>query len=311
MQVSFGIDGNQKCTSGTGLLRRESGRDRINETAVFQEDAIKSMMLTGMQSTCGAALRAFSYGPVGDVMRCSKQQYTYCSKLLPLAFTKATVMVYHLETFATWLREDMKISDDAEIFIDRAAIPKDRKKILSTRWDTLAKQNSFTMPKVPSRRRLSDTIEEGTATVNDPLPTRMIRQTSPPRGGPGRRLGGDGGEGAVRPGRGMVKQRSLSSLPPRRTNCNFPMVKQNSLSSLPRQSGFDSLTKDEQMKMPRLVKQTSFSSLQRRRCDENQSIGSMPCMKKKTDFSLPNLPSRTEKSCVSSAGIEPNDHSFC
>jgi hypothetical protein len=48
MQVSFGIDGNQKCTSGTGLLRRESGRDRINETAVFQEDAIKSMMLCSL-----------------------------------------------------------------------------------------------------------------------------------------------------------------------------------------------------------------------------------------------------------------------
>jgi hypothetical protein len=230
-----------------------------------------------------------------------------CSKLLPLASTKATIMVYHLETFATWLRADMSISDDTEIMIDRAALPKDRKKIPTTRWDTLAKQQSFTMPKVPSRRRLGDTIEEDTATA---LPTRMIKQTSPPRDGPGRRLGCDGDGDEPLPMRRMVKQSSLSSLPPSRPNFNFQMVKQNSLSSLPRQSGFDSLTKDEQMKMPRLVKQNSFSSIQRRRCDENQSIGSRPCMKKQAAASLPNRPSRTQQSCVSSAGSEPN-HYFC
>jgi hypothetical protein len=197
-------------------------------------------------------------------------------------------MVCYLETFATWLRQDMALSDDTEITIDRAAMPKDQKKIPTTRWDTLAKQQSFTMPKVPSRRRLGATIEEDTATQSSLLPARMINHTSTPK-------------------RGMVKQASLSSLPPRRTNFDFHMVRQtNSLNTLPRQSGFNSLTKDEQRKMPRLVKQRSFSSLKRGLCDEDQSIGSRPCMNKENSFSLPYRPSLPHQSCVSSARPETN-----
>jgi hypothetical protein len=190
----------------------------------------------------------------------------------------------------------MALSDDTEITIDRAIIPKDQKKIPTTRWDTLAKQQSFTMPKVPSRSRLDDTIVEDAAT-----------ESSPPRGGPGRRLGGDGDgdEGTVR--RGMVKQASLSSLPPRPTNFDFQMVRQtSSLTCLPRQSSFNSLTKDEQMKMPRLVKQRSLLSLRRGLCDEDQSIGIRPCMDKQNSCSLPNRPCRPHQSCVSSPGPEPN-----
>jgi hypothetical protein len=155
-----------------------------------------------------------------------------------------TIMGYHLETFAAWLRESMSLSYDIEILIDRAAIPKDRKRRLTTRWDHLVKQQSFSMPKVPPRRRAGGTIEEDMATERS---TQMIKQTSfcLPRGGTGRRLGGDGDEGAARPG----------------------MMKQTSLRSLSRQTSFNSLTKDEQTKMPRLVKQCSFRSPRpQRRC---------------------------------------------
>jgi hypothetical protein len=186
-------------------------------------------------------------------------------------------MGYHLETFGAWLREAMSLSNDIEILIDRAAIPKNRKRRPTTRWDHLAKEQSFSMPKVPSRRRLGDTIEEDTATENSPLPTRIITQTLsyPPRGGTGRRLGH--AEGAARPG----------------------MVKHTSLRSLPRQTIFSCLTEDEQMQMPRLVKQSSFKSIPRGLCDDNQLIGS----------SLPNPPSRPSRAyrrSVSSDGLEIN-----
>jgi hypothetical protein len=189
-------------------------------------------------------------------------------------------MGYTLDTFAAWLREDMSLSDDSEILIDRAAIPTDRKRRPTTRWDHLAKQQSFSMPKVPSRRRLGDTIEDDTATdTNEAIETneatdtiaRILEQSSfcLPRGGTGRRLGGDGDEGAARPSMG---------------------VQQASLSNLPRQASFSSLTQDEQTKMPRLVKQTSFSSLQRECCEDDQSdqsSDSRPCMDKQDSFSLP------------------------
>jgi hypothetical protein len=164
-------------------------------------------------------------------------------------------MEYHLKTFSTWLRYDMALSDDIEIVIDRAAIPTERKQKPTTRWDHLAKQQSFTMPKVPSRRRLGDTIEEDKVT-SDSCP-RMIKQTSfcLPRGRAGSRLGGDADDGAARPGMG---------------------AKQTSLSSLPRQTSFKHLTEDEQMEMPRLLKQSSFKSQSRRRSDAGQSIGSRP-----------------------------------
>jgi hypothetical protein len=178
-----------------------------------------------------------------------------------------------LDTFAAWLRKDMSLSDDSEILIDRAAILTDRKRRPTTRWDHLAKQQSFSMPKVPSRRRLGDTIEEDTATgTNEATDTiaRILKQSSfcLPRVRTGRRLGGDDFEGAARPGMG---------------------VKQASLSSLPRQASFSSLTQDEQMKMPRLVKQSS-SSFKRECCEDDQSdqlSGIRPCMDKQDSFSLP------------------------
>jgi hypothetical protein len=174
-----------------------------------------------------------------------------------------TIMGYHLETFAAWLRESMSLSYDIEILIDRAAIPKDRKRRLTTRWDHLVKQQSFSMPKVPPRRRAGGTIEEDMATERS---TQMIKQTSfcLPRGGTGRRLGGDGDEGAPRPGMG---------------------VKQASLSSLPKQTSYRNLTKDEQMQMPRLSKQSSFKSRPRGLCEDD----------KQNSFTLPNRPSRPNR----------------
>ncbi len=143
------------------------------------------------------------------------------------------IMGTNLATFATWLRQDMSLPGNIEIVIDRAATPVNRKQKPPTRWDHLAKQQSLNMPKVPSRRRLGDPIEEDTATESSPLSTRAIKQTSLylPMGGTEGRLGGSSDEGAARPG--MAKQTSMKS-PPRR------------------QTSFDSLTEDEQMKMPRL-----------------------------------------------------------
>jgi hypothetical protein len=198
----------------------------------------------------------------------------------------------HLATFATWLRQDMSLPDGIEIVIDRAATPIGRKQRPTTRWDHLAKQQSFTMPKVPSRRRLGDTIEEDTATERAPLSARrMIKQTSfsLPRGGTGRRLGDDDDEGAARPGMG-VKQTSMSSLP----------------RSYDRQTSFNKLTKNEQMNMPRLVKQCSFKSLPRRLCDDDQSVGSRPCMQKEGSLSLSKRRSRPRRPITSSGGPEPN-----
>jgi hypothetical protein len=148
-------------------------------------------------------------------------------------------MEYHqgIETYSTWLRYDMALSDDIEIVIDRAAIPTERKQKPTTCWDHLAKQQSFTMvPKVPSRRRLGD-FEEDTATESSPESTRTIKQTSVclPKGGARSRLGGDGEEG---------------------TNLG---VKQTSLSSPLRPTSFNHLTEDEQMEMPRLLRPSSFS----------------------------------------------------
>jgi hypothetical protein len=198
-------------------------------------------------------------------------------------------MGYYLGTFATWLREDMSLADDIEIISDRAAIPKDRKRRPTTRWDHLAKQQSFSMPKVPSRRRLGETIEEDTATEIYPLPKRTITQSSlsyPPRGGAVRRNSGDGEKGAARPG--MVRQASMSCLPRHTKSIN-------------------SLSEAEQMKMPRLVKQKSFSSIQRKRCDDDQSTDSKPCMMHKQNASsLPNRPSRSHRRCLSNEGLEPN-----
>jgi hypothetical protein len=173
-------------------------------------------------------------------------------------------MPSHLETFATWLRQDMALSDDIEIVIDRAAIPGDRKQKPTTRWDHLAKQQSFSMPKVPSRRRLCDTTEEDKAS-----PTSFCLS----RDGSGRRLGGDGDEGAPRPGMG---------------------VKQASLSSLPKQTSYRNLTKDEQMQMPRLSKQSSFKSRPRGLCEDD----------KQNSFTLPNRPSRQNRR-FSTGGPKP------
>jgi hypothetical protein len=184
-------------------------------------------------------------------------------------------MGYYLGTFASWLRADMSLSSDIEILSDRAAIPKDRKRRPTTRWDHLAKQQSFSMPKVPSRRRLGDTIEEETAAESCPIPTRMMKQASlsyPPRGGTGgteRRLSGDGREGGARPS--MVKQTSLRNIPRHPRSLN-------------------SRTEVENMKMPRLVKQKSSSSLRRGLCNDDQSTGDRRCMHNASN--LPNLPSR-------------------
>jgi hypothetical protein len=153
-------------------------------------------------------------------------------------------MGYHLKTFASWLRGDMSFSDDIEILIDRAAIPKDRKRRPSTRWDHLAKQQSFSMPKVPCRRR----IKEDTVTERSPPSRRVIKQNSfddPPMGGTGRRPIGDGDEVTTR----------------------FGMTKQTSLRCLSRHTAFNALSEVERMKMPRLVKQKPYSSSQ---------IGRMP-----------------------------------
>jgi hypothetical protein len=180
----------------------------------------------------------------------------------------------------------MSLADDIEIISDRAAIPKDRKRRPTTRWDHLAKQQSFSMPKVPSRRRLGETIEEDTATEIYPLPKRTITQSSlsyPPRGGAVRRNSGDGEKGAARPG--MVRQASMSCLPRHTKSIN-------------------SLSEVEQMKMPRLVKQ---KSLHRKRCNNDQSTDSKPCMMHKQNASsLPNRPSRSHRRCLSNEGLEPN-----
>jgi hypothetical protein len=133
----------------------------------------------------------------------------------------------------------MSLPDDFEVVIDRAAIAVGRKQRPTTRW---------------SRRRLGDTIDEETTTECSP---QLIKQTSfcLPRGGTGSRLGGDGDEGAGRPGMG---------------------VKQTSLSSITRQTSLKNLTEDEQKEMPRLVKQSSFTSLPRDLCDASQPISSRP-----------------------------------
>jgi hypothetical protein len=193
-------------------------------------------------------------------------------------------MEYNLGTFATWLREDLSLREDVGVVFDRAAIPTGRKQRPTTRWDHLAQQQSFTMPKVPSRRRLGDTIDDETATECSPP---MIKQTSfcLPRGGAGRRLCGGGDEGADRPCMG---------------------AKQTSLSSLPMQTSFKNLTEDEQMEMPRLVKQSSVKRLPRRLCDAGKSIGSKPCMSKQNFFSLPHRPSQPHRLYVSSGGPEQN-----
>jgi hypothetical protein len=203
-----------------------------------------------------------------------------------------TIMGTNLATFATWLRQDMSLTLDIEIVIDRAATPIARKQRPTTRWDHLAKQQSFSMPKVPSRRRLGDTIEEDTATERPPLPARMIKQTSfsLSKDGSGRRLGGDDGEGAARPGMG-VTQSSLSSLPARPYD---------------RQTSFNKLTRNEQMNMPPLVKQCSFKSLPRGLCDDDESVGSRPCMQKEGSLSLPKRRSRPRRLSASSGGPEPN-----
>jgi hypothetical protein len=183
-------------------------------------------------------------------------------------------MDYHLKTFSTWLREDMSLADDVEVIVDRAAITKGRKQRPTTRWDHLAKQQSFSMPKVPSRRRLGDTIDEETATECSP---RMIKQTSfcLPRGGTRSRLGDDVDEGtADRPGMG---------------------AKQTSLSCLPRQTSFKNLTEDEQKEMPRLMKQSSFKSLQREVCESSQ-----------TTSSRPKHPSRPQRRCMPKDSPKPN-----
>jgi hypothetical protein len=182
-------------------------------------------------------------------------------------------MEYHLKTFSTWLREDMDLSDDIEICIDRAAISSGRKQRPTTRWDHLAKQQSFSMPKVPSRRRLGDTIDEKAATECSP---RLIKQTSfcLTRGGTGSRLGDDGDEGTGRPCMG---------------------AKQTSLSSLPRQTSFKNLTEDEQKEMPRLLKQSSFKSQPRGLCDAGQTISSRP-----------KHPSRPQRRCMPKDSQKPN-----
>jgi hypothetical protein len=168
-----------------------------------------------------------------------------------LAFVKK-IMGYYLETFATWLREDMALSDDIEILRDRAVIPSGRKRRPTTRWDHLAKQQSFSMPKVPSRsRRLGDIIEEDTATESSPFPKRTIKQSSlsypPRRGETGRRPAGDGNEGAARPS-SMVKQTSLDCCLHTKQAYDYTR-------------NLNSLAEVELMTMPRLVKQKSFSSV--------------------------------------------------
>ena len=177
-------------------------------------------------------------------------------------------MGFYLGTFATWLRQAMALSDDVEILSDRAAIPKDRKRRPTTRWDHLAKQQSFSMPKVPSRGRLGDVIEEETLTEETAKercssPTRMMKQASlsyPPR------------SQTARPGLG-AKQSSLSSLPSRHPRT------------------LNSRTEVEQMKMPRLVKQKSS----RRISDENKLTGDRRGMKKQDSFSLPNYSKRLSR----------------
>jgi hypothetical protein len=187
-------------------------------------------------------------------------------------------MGFYLGIFATWLRQAMSLSDDIEIQSDNAAIPRDRKRRPTTRWDHLVKQQSFSMPKVPSRTRRGDTIEEDTATESCPVLSRRMHQASlsyPPRGGTGRIVGGDDDEGAARPGMG---------------------AEQSSLRSLPRHSrSLNSRAEVEQMKMPRLVRQKSSPSLLRRRTDDDISAGGRRCMNKQFSFSLPNRPSRPHR----------------
>jgi hypothetical protein len=200
----------------------------------------------------------------------STQPIDYTLPFFYLVFVD-TIMGFYLGTFATWLRQARALSDDVEILSDRAAIPKDRKRRPTTRWDHLAKQQSFSMPKVPSRRRLGDTIEEdavteATATESCPSPTQMKKQASlsyPPRGG------------KARPGLG-AKQSSLRNLP------GHPRA-------------FNSHAEVEQMKMPRLVKQKSSRALRRGLTDEEKSTGGRRCMNKQDSFSLPNYSKRVSR----------------
>jgi hypothetical protein len=183
-------------------------------------------------------------------------------------------MGFYLGTFATWLRQAMALSDDVEILSDRAAIPKDRKRRPTTRWDHLARQQSFSMPKVPSRRRLGDPIEEDAVTVEEtatescPVPTRRMKQASlsyPPRGG------------TARPGLG-AKQSSLRNLPSQR----HPRT-------------LNSRTEVEHMKMPRLVKQKSSRGFRRGLTDNDKSTSGRRGMNKQDSFSLPNYSKRLSR----------------
>jgi hypothetical protein len=165
-------------------------------------------------------------------------------------------MGYHLGIFATWLRQNHNMSlttststststgdsdSDSnmpltiEILSDPAVICKDRKRRPTTRWDHLVKQQSFSMPKVPSRRRLGG--DDCTIQVTPPcsplqttktqtqqqlrsrprMVNHMIKQTSftvsRGKGTSGSSLIGDDGYVSVSQRPSMVKQASLSTLP--------------------------------------------------------------------------------------------------
>jgi hypothetical protein len=223
-------------------------------------------------------------------------------------------MVYHLGMFATWLREKMSIEEgDIEILSDRAAIPKDRKRRPTTRWDHLVKQQSFSMPKVPTRRRLGETIEEDAESTPSPLPRlTMSKQASftisRGKGTSGSRLGGyegDGGTGlAARPR--MVKQASL------------------------RRFSLAEVAEVECMKMPRLAQLRSSPSKKKRALrgivcgdndddqstststsSDNYSINNWPCvdMNMQNSSSLPKRPSRPSRQFLRDSGDERSSSS--
>jgi hypothetical protein len=89
-------------------------------------------------------------------------------------------MGYYLQSFAVWLREETAVEGEIDIVEDRAALPERRKQRLQTRWDHLAKQNSFSLPK-PQRRSSIVTEKPDALTpakAEGDAPPRTIRQSS-------------------------------------------------------------------------------------------------------------------------------------
>lgn len=150
-------------------------------------------------------------------------------------------MGYYLVQFAAWLREDRTLPTELDIVSDRAVLPENRKQKMKTRWDHLARQNSFSLPRAPARR--GSLI--GSSNPEPPAP-RMLKQSSFSVRGSGRCFWGDLSDEFGGPPR-MVKQTSFAWRPDHTT------------------LGKEATRQAESMTMPRLSKQRSFTERSNRR----------------------------------------------